>query len=447
MKRKLNLILNVVLIVVVCLAMFSGCSTEKVDPWEVEDSLNIIGKLVKVMHQWIGSYGWTVVVFTVFLKVVMLPLDLWQRFSGKKMSAKMAAMQPYIAEIDKRYGSDSQKSAEEKQKLFKKHGYNMTSSCLPMIITMVVFMTMFSGLRSYSTYSSVQTFNELSKTYYQTYAQKIVNTTEMGEAEQKAQQVFVASYTSIGGQLQDGKYTAQFTKDEYSRIAQSLKAVQEEKDALLNSGDEAKVALGQQLDTLIAKYGSEVKQAVQDAYSSTEEGWLWIQNVAQPDTWESIMPQYDTGSNSFTALVDMSNYGGETNGKVLYNTIRDAVLQTGDRGEKGNWNGLMILPILSIGLSFLSVVIAQAMEKKKGDTQQTSVDEQQQKSNKATMFMMPLMMAYFGFIYTGAFSIYMVCNYTISILSTIALKAPVDKMVQKSLAKNPVDSGKASYMR
>lgn len=430
MKRKLNSILNVVLLVVVCLAIFSGCNTEKVDPWEVEDSLNLVGKLVKAMHGWIGSYGWTVVVFTVFLKLVMLPLDIWQRYSGKKMSARMSAMQPYIAEIDRRYGPDSQKSMEEKQKLYKKYGYNMGSSCLPMIVTMVVFMTMFSGLRSYSTYSTVQTFNTLSQTYYQTYAEKIVNTTPTTEAEQKAHDLFVESYTANGGKLVDGKYVASFTKEEYGRISQSIKAVQD--DATL--------------DQLLAELSVSAREAVQAKYSEVEEGWLWIQNVAQPDTWESIMPKYDSGSNSFTSLIDMTNYGGD--GKVLYNTIREAVLDTGDRGEKGAWNGLMILPILSIGLSFLSMFISQAMERKKTDpSTQTSVDAQQQKSNKMTMLMMPLMMAYFGFIYTGAFSIYMVCNYLISILSTVALKVPVEKMVERNLAKHPIDNGKASYMR
>ena len=89
-----------------------------------------------------------------------------------------------------------------------------------------------------------------------------------------------------------------------------------------------------------------------------------------------------------------------------------------------------------------------ADEKKKTDpSTQTSVESQQQKSNKMTMLMMPLMMAYFGFIYTGAFGIYMVCNYLISLLSTVALKAPVEKMVERNLAKHPVDNGKASYMR
>ena len=430
MKRKLNSILNVVLLVVVCLAIFTGCTAEKVDPWEVDESLNLVGKLVKAMHGWIGSYGWTVVLFTVFLKLVMLPLDIWQRYSGKKMSAKMSLMQPYIAEIDKRYGPDSQKSMEEKQKLYKKYGYNMGSSCLPMIVTMAVFMIMFGGLRSYSTYSTVQTFNALSQTYYQTYAEKIVNTTPTTEAEQKAYDLFVESYTANGGKLVDGKYVANFTKEEYTRISQGIKAVQSEAG----------------LDQLLADLGVVARQAVQAKYSEVEEGWLWIQNIAQPDTWESIMPKYDSGSNNFTALVDMSNYGGD--GKVLYNTIRDAVLQTGERGEKGNWNGLMILPILSVGLSFLSMFVSQAMEKKKTDASaQTSVEAQQQKSNKMTMLMMPLMMAYFGFIYTGAFGIYMVCNYLISLLSTVALKAPVEKMVERNLAKHPVDNGKASYMR
>ncbi len=445
MKRKLNLALNVLLLVVVCLTVFAGCTQQKVDPWKNEESLDWVGHIVKAMHGWIGSYGWTVVLFTVFLKIVMLPLDFWQRYSTRKMSAKMQVLQPYIAEIDKRYGANTQKGAEEKQKLFKKHGYSMTSSCLPMIITMVVFFVMFGGLRSYSTYSSVQTFNTLSQTYYQTYAEQIVNTTPTTPAEQKIHDVFVKSYTSVGGQLSDGKYSASFTKDEYGKISQSLKAVQDKKDQLKASNVASDVTLGEQMEVLIANYGDIVIESIQTKYSEIEEGWLWIQNIAQPDTWESIMPQYDTGSNSFTSLVDMTNYGGETNGKVLYNTIRNAVLETGSRGEKGNWNGLMILPILSIGLSFLSMFISQAMEKK-GKTQQVT-DQQQQATNKTMMIMMPLMMAYFGFIYTGAFAIYMVINYLVSILSTIALRAPVEKMVQKSLAKTPIDSGKASYMR
>lgn len=439
MKRKLNLILNLVLLVAICLVIFSGCSTTKVDPWNADKELNWVGKIVKAMYGWIGSYGWTVVVFTVFLKLVMLPLDFWQRYSARKMSVQMQILQPYVAEIDKRYGPNSQKGAEEKQKLFKKHGYSMTSSCLPMIVTMVVFFVMFGGLRSYSTYSSVQTFNTLAQTYYQTYAERIVDIpTAPTDAQQKAYDIFVNSYET-------NTIANEFNQTERNKIATALKAIQDGKDNLLASADQKE--LGQQLEELLANYQADVKLAIQNKYSQVEEGWLWIQNVAQPDTWETIFPQYDSGSNSFTSLVDMSNYGGSDNGKVLYNTIREAVLETGDRGENGKWNGLMILPILSVALSFLSMFVSQAMERKGRKHELTSTEQQQQQSNKITMILMPLMMAYFGFIYTGAFSIYMVINYLISITSTVVLKAPVDKMVQKNLAKTQVDSGKASYMR
>ena len=94
----------------------------------------------------------------------------------------------------------------------------------------------------------------------------------------------------------------------------------------------------------------------------------------------------------------------------------------------------MILPILSIGLSFLSMWISQFIEKKnrKGEVVQ---NQQQAATNKTMMILMPLMMAYFGFIYTGAFAIYMVVNYTLSIVSTIALRVPVEKLVDKNLSK------------
>ena len=164
------------------------------------------------------------------------------------------------------------------------------------------------------------------------------------------------------------------------------------------------------------------------------------------------MASYDTGMNSFTTVVNKDTFTG---GKTLYNTIRDAVLEVGGYGNNGSWNGLLILPILSIVLSFLSMFISQKLEAKHRPDQpeqaqpQTEEQKQQQDSSKMMMIMMPLMMAYFGFLYTGAFAIYMVANYAISILSTIALRAPVEKAVLKKLqAQEEKDnSGKASYMR
>ena len=117
-------------------------------------------------------------------------------------------------------------------------------------------------------------------------------------------------------------------------------------------------------------------------------------------------------------------------------------------GKNGSWNGLMILPLMSVALSFLSMWISQRMERKtrSGEVVQ---NQQQAAQSKTMMIMMPLMMAWFGFMYTGSFAIYMVVNYFLSIFSTIGLRAPVEKMVERKLAQEEAASAptKASYMR
>ncbi len=425
MNKKLKSILILMLLFLFCLSLFAACKTEKVDFFSYsEQNLGWVGRLIKAMHGWISNYGWTVVVFTVFLKIAVSPLDFWQRYSSRKSALKMQQIQPLLEAIDKRYGANTQRANEEKQKLYKKQGYSMLSSCLPMIVSMVIFFVMFGGLREYSTYSNITSFRNLTNTYYDTYV------TEYAKDEELAAE-FNANYTA--------------SEDKSADLNNKILAVRKVEEKFKKDGNETKIAQ-------ISAIQQQAEQAVKDYYLQNKESWLWIQNVWQPDTWDSIMPPYSGNTNSFAQTIDMSDfteYGG-FNAESLYNQIRDIVIQTGERGTSGAWNGLMILPILSIGLSFLSMFISQRTESRRHkDEQKPATDQQQAMTNKTMMIIMPLMMAFFGFMYTGAFAIYMVVNYTMSIISTVALRIPVDKAVQRNLAKQEAknNSGKASYMR
>lgn len=420
MNKKIRNALLLVVLVLACLALFVGCNNKQADIFEYsEDDIGPIGLLIRWMHGWIGNYGWTVVVFTVFLKLIMLPLDFWQRYASRKSTLKMQQMQPVIEEIDRRYGANTQRSNEEKQKLYKKQGFSMMSTCLPMILSMVIFFVMFAGLRNYSTYSSVISFRDLSNIYYDTYAEQIENDSELKEYYQ----------------LKYGEIASE-TSSDVTKLTAKISAVSETE---------------RKYETQCAEYKKIAETAVQDYYEEHHESWLWIQNVWQPDTWVSIMPDFETKgsfSTGFSATVNMKGYPDGTSGKGTYQIIKNAVIQTGSRGDAGKWNGLMILPFMSIGLSFLSMFISQRLERKnrKGQVVQ---NKQQQTSNTMMMILMPLMMAWFGFIYTGAFAIYMVCNYMISILTTIGMRYPVEKILEKQFAKQEQknNSGKASYMR
>lgn len=450
MNKKLQSLLSVLLLAVFFVTLLAGCSVKTVNviSYSAED-LGLVAKLIKAMHGWIGNFGWTVVVFTLFLKILMLPLDIWQRYSARKSSLKMAQMQPLLESIDKRYGANTQRANEEKQKLYQKEGFSAMSSCLPLIVTMIVFFVMFNGLRSYATYLNVQTFNTLADVYYESIVEKIdtgcsdkiitiKETWGTDEYPEGTQVRFGDIYTKPSTEKIEGEAYADLSVDEINKLKQQRIT------AIANYSKYAELYFE---DEFNGQYLVDTKEQIATKYQEIKESWLWIQNVAQPDTWKKVMPEYVRNNANptgyFDATIDMSQYQDAEN---TYGIISSAVNGSSLRNSEGKWNGLMLLPFLSIILSFASMWITQHLERKGDDGSQIKQDSQQQATNNTMMFIMPLMMAYFGFQYTGAFAIYMVANYLISILSTVLMKKPVDSMLKKNLA---VDNNqkKASYMR
>lgn len=420
MKKKISSVLTVVLLLALGLTLFASCTQKKVEVFDPESGLGLVGKLVMWMYNWIGNYGWTVVVFTVFLKILMLPLDIWQRYSTRKSTLKQKKVQPLLDNIDKRYGANTQRANEEKQKLLKKQGISVASACLPMIVTMVVFFLMFAGLREFSYYKNIQTFNSLTKAYYSTIEEQV--------------------------QLAGGEVLEAY-QFEYDKTKASLNISEDDVRIVLAQIDGVNNLDGKGFDTQLAQWRALAKEAIQKEYKNQQDSWLWIHNISQPDTWAKVMPEFSSGENNFATYVNTDAFASA---EKTYNIIRNAVMEMDDisYGKNGSWNGLMILPLMSVALSFLSMWISQRMERKtrSGEVVQ---NQQQAAQSKTMMIMMPLMMAWFGFMYTGSFAIYMVVNYFLSIFSTIGLRAPVEKMVERKLAQEEAASAptKASYMR
>lgn len=81
------------------------------------------------------NYGWSIVMITIVINLVLLPL----RFSSMRSAKKMQALQPQIQAINAKYknvGLRDPKKAEQNQEvmdLYKKHGVNPMGGCLPML--------------------------------------------------------------------------------------------------------------------------------------------------------------------------------------------------------------------------------------------------------------------------------------------------------------------------
>ena len=94
-----------------------------------------LGYVMEFIYKYIISdYGLSLVLFTLVLRVLMFPL----RIKQQKSTARMAAYQPMIQDIQKKYAKDQKRQQEEMMKMQQEYGYSPTAGCLPMVVNMVV---------------------------------------------------------------------------------------------------------------------------------------------------------------------------------------------------------------------------------------------------------------------------------------------------------------------
>jgi YidC/Oxa1 family membrane protein insertase len=89
------------------------------------------------------SYGWTIVVITILLRVLFWPLTA----ASLRSSKKMQALAPEIKVLKEKYKDDAQKFTQKQMELWKKNKVNPMSGCLPMMIQMPVFFGFYAMLR------------------------------------------------------------------------------------------------------------------------------------------------------------------------------------------------------------------------------------------------------------------------------------------------------------
>lgn len=94
-----------------------------------------INEFLKTILEWIygfvGNYGWAVVLFTLLVRLIVMPFDYKSRVGMRKMQ-KIAPMQ---AKLQKKYEKDPDKMNKKLQELYREQRVIPLSSCLPMLIS------------------------------------------------------------------------------------------------------------------------------------------------------------------------------------------------------------------------------------------------------------------------------------------------------------------------
>ena len=133
---------------------------------------------------------------------------------------------------------------------------------------------------------------------------------------------------------------------------------------------------------------------------------------------------------------EVKGYNGTPYSEAAYGEI------TASLGEaKDSPNGYFILIALSIGTILLQQFIT--MRSQKAQNKYSSVDGQQAMTQKTTMIVMTLMFGIFAFMYSSAFSIYMITSSIFSLLSTML----INKLVDVSMNKKEAQAMQEKYTR
>ena len=100
----------------------------------------ILNGINSVIH----NYGWSMVVFTLLIKLLLLPLD----YKSRKSMRRMTKLQPQIAKLQKKYANDKEKLNQKSAELYRKEGINPMSGCLPLLVSMAILWIMFAAMRT-----------------------------------------------------------------------------------------------------------------------------------------------------------------------------------------------------------------------------------------------------------------------------------------------------------
>lgn len=113
---------------------------------------DFLAGILQGINSVIGNYGWSMVVFTLLIRLIILPFDYKSRVGMRNMNK----VQPKVAALQKRYANDKDKLNQKTMELYKKEHVKPFSSCLPLLITWPVLFAMFAAMRKVANEQVVQ---------------------------------------------------------------------------------------------------------------------------------------------------------------------------------------------------------------------------------------------------------------------------------------------------
>lgn len=383
--------------------------------------LNWIGDIIKWLIEGVGITAVGIIIFTLVLKTIVMPLDVFSKFKTKKQSLIMERMRPQMEKLQKQYANDKNMYNQKVMELYKKNGYSMLGICLPTIVSLVIFMVVFSQFSTYSQYANLELYRGMVDAYNGVAANYVYDDSDSGSDG------FLIESTDSDGEIVyrvdfdrfETYYNAHMTAEIDDSYEDYIAGYDSDGDGQLTEND-----MFRAVKNYMAGFA---RQAAADYYHAEKQGFIWVGNIWYPDSMlNREVPSFDNFVSSLSRASNLSNYEESYNEVTAYLTA-----------EKEAYNGYFVLIVLAIGMMFLSQFVTMRMQK--GMNELGTVDGSGKRTNKWLLILMPIIYGIFSFFYSAAFSIYMVVNTTYSFLTTIIVNKALDRKFKKLEERQELD--------
>ncbi len=394
----------------------------------------------------LGTYILAVILIAIIVRVLFALVDIVNKKVSMKNAEISNKMKPELDAIKAKYGNDPAMMQQKTSEIYKKYQFNMMSSCLPMLVALVlqftVFLTLWNALQSVSNFNIVEKYENVKNVYTNvlTLNEKEIVLDSITENFSDGDQISVEIVE--GEQKTFNVYVVNYETEKNIKVAENLPFVEDfaNADAQLTSNE---VVYG-----LIEKYVSHpenseesepseidfVREAIQSAaereaaerYLETQEGFLWIKNIYKAESPTSPLfteSEIKTYLKEFYSdaekIVEEQN---DFEGKIFNNVV--AGIDTQSLGV----NGYYILTIIAVVTSVLSMWLSNFLMRSK--------NQPKQKQSWAMYVIMPIIIGIFTFMYTSLFAIYLIVGQLMMLLITPLTTLIVKKWNEKDIKKN-----------
>lgn len=329
------------------------------------------GKILWLCYLLVKNYGVALLLFTIIIKLIMLPSAVKQQMS----MARMSRLNPKLEQLKKKYANNKEKLNEATMELYNQENVNPMGSCLPMVVTFVVLFAIIEVVYAPLSYISNVPKDKLAQAQNNVYDAYVMST------------VLSDHQTSVEAILENGEASV------YETL---LSFKSEEKSALADYSDE-------RIETIASVFEAnpdldqymidDTKVSKRLISGNTNRAQLVLMSVAvdYPDLFDQ-------------EVVDVC--------RELDYTFLGVYL-----GAYPSWSSVLVLiPILSLVSQLALTFISQYFQKKNGANAAAA-----NKSMNVMLYTMPLISFWIAFSFPAGIGIYWIFSSVVSLLQTVGL--------------------------